>query len=83
MTKDELSTKLTEMRNAAPHGRMGVYTLLFGILFDEEIEDSGTNAAQIATESGFKGLDIEINYGRRLARHVRVNRDVAQRWKPV
>ena len=48
MTKDQLVAKFKEMREAGkPDRRESAMGRLFGIIFDEEIVASGSNAAQI------------------------------------
>lgn len=46
MTKQDLIEKLREMRDTAPRGELTAMTELFGILFDKEIRDCGSNAAE-------------------------------------
>ena len=57
-------------------------TQLFGNLFDKEIEDSGSNAAEIATEAVIPGAEAQINDGRKLARcYVTVKPELQRRWR--
>ena len=81
MTKQQLIEKLREMRATAPYRELMAMTKLFGILFDQEIRDCGSNGAEIG-----KALDIgsvEINYGRKLAAYVDPKPEVLRRWKPL
>lgn len=82
MTKDELVQKLKDMRGAAKHGEMGVMEVLFGVAFADDIEASGANGAEISREAGLK-VDIEVNYGRRLAQYVTVNPAGRDRCRPA
>ena len=78
MTKYELVEKLMEMRAAAPHGHLTAMTQLFGIIFGQDIRDSGSNAAQIAKEAGIGTGWVEINAGQKLAGYVNVKLEVLQ-----
>ena len=53
-------------------------THLFGIIFDREITDSGTNGSRIAKAAGVPDL---ITDGRNLAPYVTVRPEVRQRWQ--
>ncbi len=53
MTTDDLIEKLKEMRAAARRGdNMTAMTQLFGIIFDKDIETSGSNAVAIGRRAG-------------------------------
>ena len=70
------------MRKAAKRGHLTAMTQLFGILFNEEIEGSGSNAAEIAREAGIRNAEVQINDGRKLARcYVTVKPEVLRRWR--
>ena len=83
MTIDDLVAKLTEMREAStPSIDMTATMHLFGIIFDKDIEASGTTAAEIARGAriGSK-VSGQIADGRKLARYVTVNPEVIARWR--
>ena len=85
MTKDELVAKLKEMRKAGeadPRGRVGAMHHLFGIIFDREIEASGSNPPKIAGEAGVPATEA-ISDGRNLAEYVTVKPEIKKRWHPV
>ena len=69
------------MRRTAKRGEVSATKVLFGILFDDDIAKSGTNAAQISREAGLDGWDVEINYGRKLAQYVTVKPEIEQHWR--
>ena len=82
MTKWELVQKLKAMREAAKHGHLTAMTQVFGIIFDKEIEDSGSNAAEIAREAGIRNAEVQINDGRKLARcYVTAKPELQGRWR--
>ena len=54
-------------------------THLFGIIFDHEIEISGSNGNRIAKAAGVPDL---ITDGRNLAPYVTVKPEVRQHWRP-
>ena len=81
MTKHELIQKLKEMRSTAKPREVSATTVLFGILFDDDIARAGTNAAQISKDAGLAGWDVEINYGRKLAQYVTVEPEIEDRWR--
>ena len=48
MMKDDLAQKLHEMRESADHGELTMMTLLFGVVFVDEIKSAGGGAAVVA-----------------------------------
>ena len=80
MTRQALIEKLQEMRSKAPHGELTALTELFGILFDKEIQDCGSNGAEIGRGANIG--NVEINDGRQLAAYVDPKPEVLKRWKP-
>ena len=88
MTEGELVQELHDMRR---HGRsLGkcgtVMTLVFGLIFDDEIEASGSNAARLARAYEARygsriGAGEDISDGRKLNRFVTVNADELRRWR--
>ena len=80
MTKQDLIDKLKEMRTTAPRGELTAMTELFGILFDKEIRDCGSNGAEMG--KGANIGNVEINDGRKLAAYVDPKPEVRRRWKP-
>ena len=89
MTEGEPVQKLHDMRE---HGRsLGrcetAMMLVFGLIFDDEIEASGSNAARLARAYDPKygrriGAGEDISDGRKLNRFVTVNADELRRWRP-
>ena len=67
MTHNDLVAKLQEMLADSTAGRDVTATvLLFGVLFNEEIRDSGSNGSRIATAIG-KDCKSAITDGQALA----------------
>ena len=82
MTEDELVAKLVEMRAwGEPDGHKMSATVLFGVLFDEDIRrwnDHGVD--KLAKRAGLTS-GVEIRYGRKLAEFVSPNYNVLRKWK--
>ena len=85
MNQSDLVARLHAMRNAAGKGEVDVMTRLFGIIFDREIADCGSNANRIVAEylrvHDHKIGGPVINDGRRLAPFVTVKPDVLRKWR--
>ena len=82
MKKCHLVEKLKEMRRTGePDQRVTAMTHLFGIIFAEDIQRSGTTANQIATEAGNKNWNVEIKDGQNLADYVVVKPGHLKRWR--
>ena len=89
MTEDELVKKLHDMRE---YGRsLGRHEtammFVFGLIFDDEIEASDSNASRLARAYKAKyntriGQGEDISDGRKLKRFVTVNADELRRWHP-
>ena len=83
MTKDQLVARLKEMREAGeadPRGRATAMHLLFGIIFDKEIEAIGSNGTEIARAAGLPA-EGGISDGRALAGYVTVKDPIEKRWR--
>ena len=87
MTEDDLVQKLHEMRE---HGRaLGncetAMMHVFGALFDDEIETSGSNASRLTRlyedKYGRAVSSPNISDGRKLKRFMTVNVDEHRRWR--
>lgn len=84
MTHNDLVAKLRTMLDAATH-RVDVTAtvLLFGVLFNEEIRDSGSNATRIARDVSGKQYAAMITDGQALARFgfVEPSAEMIRKWK--
>ena len=84
MTKNDLVEKLRDMRDSADDGDLTAMTHLFGIIFNDDISECGTNAAQIAQEYNRRHTKIggePISDGRKLARFVTVPDRLLRKWR--
>ncbi len=83
MTHNDLVEKLRSMLATATHGDDVTATvLLFGVLFDEEIRDSGSSGTRIGEASG-KRYGPMVTDGQKLARlrFVEPTPEMVNRWK--
>lgn len=87
MTEDQLVQKLHEMRE---HGRSLIQCEtammhVFGLIFDDDIEASGSNASRLAkayeAKYGTRVGAPNISDGRKLSRFVTANADELRRWR--
>ena len=86
MTTTQLAEKLFEMRKNGPLQAM---TMLFGVIFCDEIGDTSTaiadkyNALYQGTLNSKDRLNrTNIGHGIALAPYVTVNKDVRRKWRP-
>ena len=72
MTIDQLAKILQEMRDRAPRGEVAIQAILFGIEHRARLEYMDrAKLARLAT-GGFDICAVEIEYGMKLAPHVRL-----------
>ena len=86
MTTTQLAEKLFQMRRNGPLQAM---TMLFGVIFCDEIDDTATAIAdkyntlyQGTLNSQDRLNRTNIGHGIALAPYVTVNEDVLRKWRP-
>ena len=80
MTTRDLIKTLEKMRAGATRGDdLTATTLLFGVIFDEHIKNSGSNAADIGKAVGLQ-QGTTISDGQKLAQFVDPKPGVVRRW---
>ncbi len=83
MTENDLVDKLNEMLATTTRGvDITATVLLFGVLFDEEIRDSNSNASRIANAVG-KKCQADITDGQKFSqlKFVEPTAAMTRRWK--
>ena len=84
MTHNDLVEKLRSMRaTATPGDDVSATVVLFGVLFDEEIRDSGSNGTRIGAEALGKKYGAMVTGGQKLAQRgfVHPSGEMVNRWK--
>ena len=84
MSHNDLVTKLEEMlATATPRRDTTAIVLLFGVLFNEEIRDSGSSGQRLAEAAAGKRYGPMIKNGQALARFkfVEPTPDMVRKWK--
>lgn len=93
MNVEQLADKLRQMRAAGAAGNTDVMTRLFGVIFCEEIAETGNNASAIVAayrrRQSVEGpekwpgspTDTVIQDGRKLAQFVDPHDHVVRKWK--
>lgn len=84
MTHNDLVEKLQSMLATTTRGvDVTATVLLFGILFDEEIRDSGSSGTRIAEDASEKRYGPMVTDGQALARlgFVQPTTEMVRRWK--
>ena len=80
MTTRDLIKTLEKMRAGATRGDdLTATTLLFGVIFDEDIKNSGSTAAAIGKAVGLQ-QGTTISDGQKLAQFVDPKPEVVRRW---